>query len=155
MTVVVLMLALGGVGVLQAAIWIPLVHSRKRKSATFRAHLAEEMAAAGETFVIHPEQAVYRGCTGPYGKVRGNGMILLTNRRLVFRKMTGGEVDVPRDNIVGTRRSAVFLASRVGGATHLVISTNDPAEVGFVVNDLHVWERALGTHLSEGSGRTT
>lgn len=132
-----------GIGLLQAAVWIPLFGSWRRKSDAFLSDLRAEMTAAGERFVIEPERAVYRGCTGPYGKVRGNGTMLLTDRRVIFRKLTGGPVEVPVVRITEVGEAASFLASRVAGQTHLVISTSDPAQLGFFVTDLDAWRRAL------------
>lgn len=127
----------------QAAIWIPLTQRWRRQAKEFDVDLQQEMALSGERFVVAPEDAVYRGGSGHYSAVKGNGSMMLTDRRLLFRKRSGGLVDVPLSDIVSTHRSAGFQGSRVGGATHLVVVTSDPAEVGFFVKDLDAWERAL------------
>jgi hypothetical protein len=127
----------------QAAVWIPLLLVARAKKATFIAVLDAELAASGERIVAGPESAVYRGGSRPYSSVKGNGTIVLTDRRLIFRKLTGGRVDVPRSVIAEVRRSKGFRGSRVGGQTHLVVATTDPAELGFFVHDLDAWERAL------------
>jgi hypothetical protein len=71
--------------------------------------------------------------------------IILTDRRLIFRKLSGGLVEVPAQMIGGIRQAKTFRGSRVGGATHLVVTTTDSAEVGFFVNDITAWERALAS----------
>src|SRR3954452_11429963 len=96
MGVVLLVLAIvGGVGLIQAAIWVPLVRSWRRKTRRFESELDAEIEAAGQPVGIPREKAIYRGCSGTYGAVKGNGTILLTDRRLVFRKLSGGVVEVP------------------------------------------------------------
>ncbi len=141
--VLLVVLIVGGVGLIQAAVWIPLVRSWRRKSTNFLADLHTEADRSGERFVIGPEKAVYRGGTPPYGAVRGNGTIILTDRRLIFRKSSGGLVDVPRSRITAVHQAASFQHSRVAGSIHLIIATSDPAEVAFFVGDLAAWQRAL------------
>ena len=138
---------LSGIGLIQAAIWIPLIRSWRQRANRFLAEFRERAAASGERFIAGPESAVYRGGSGPYSAVKGNGTIILTNRRLVFRKLSGGLVEVPTHMICGIRQSKTFRGSRVGGATHLVVATTDPAEVGFFVQDIAAWERALDSSL--------
>lgn len=135
------------VGLVQAAIWIPLVRRWRKRSASFMEELHAELLTNGERMVIEPQSAVYRGATGPYGSVRGNGTILLTDRRLVFRKLTGGQVEVPLATVTGTHEAKSFNGSRVGGATHLVVDTNAPGQVAFFVNDRAQWANALATAI--------
>ena len=143
--VLLVVLSVGGVGLIQAAIWIPLIRKWRRRSAAFDTALQAEMLTSGERTIMGPERAIYRGATMTYGSVKGNGTILLTDRRLLFRKITGGVVEVPVAKITATRQESWFLRSKVGGRTHLVVETNDPAEVGFFVTDLAAWERALAS----------
>lgn len=137
------MVILLGVLVIQLAVWIPLIRRWRARSDRFVADLRAGAAVSGECFVAGPEKAVYRGGSGTYSAVKGNGTIVLTDRRLVFRKLSGGVVEVPTQVITGVRQSAAFRGSRVGGATHLVVTTNEQAEVGFFVEDAVTWERAL------------
>ncbi|MFN8017026.1 MAG: hypothetical protein U0P45_02765 [Acidimicrobiales bacterium] len=131
------------VGLVQAAIWVPLGLRWKRRNREFWEGFDADLAASGEQVARGPEDAIYRGATGTYGSVKGNGRLVLTDRRLVFRKATGGVVEVPRARITGTHEAKAFLGSRVGGRTHLVITTDDPAELGFFVDDLDAWASAL------------
>jgi hypothetical protein len=141
--VLLVLVILLGVVLIQAAVWILLIRSWRKRSNRFLAEFRARAAASGERFIAGPESAVYRGGTGPYSAVKGNGTIILTDRRLVFRKLSGGLVEVPAQMIVGIRQSKTFRGSRVGGATHLVVATTDSAEVGFFVKDITAWERAL------------
>lgn len=137
------LLILLGVVLVQTAILVPLVLTWRKRSDRYLADFRAAAAASGERIVAGPEKAVYRGGTGPHSSVKGNGTIILTDRRLVFRKLSGGLVEVPAKAITGVRRSKSFRRARVGGATHLVVATSEPAEVAFFVKDIAAWERAL------------
>ncbi len=144
MNVVVLVLSIMvAVALIQAAIWIPLARRWRRRTRTFWDQFHAEVTMTGERIVIPAQSAVYRGGTGPFSAVDGNGEIALTDRRLVFCKKTGGTVEVSVANIVGTRESKVFRGSRVGGATHFIVATADPAEIGFFVTDQAAWTTAI------------
>jgi hypothetical protein len=123
--------------VVQLAVWVPLLVIWRRRAAASIQDLEAQIRASGEKVLAGPEQAVYRGGTGGYSRVKGNGTIILTDRRLLFRKLAGGGVEVARPRIAGVSRS------RRGGNMHLVVTTTDPGEVAFVVKDLDAWERAL------------
>ena len=131
------------VGVVLAVVLVPMVRRGRAGSDEFVAALLAEAAATGEEVVAGPEPTNYRGRTGSHSSVKGNGTLVLTDRRLVFRKLTGGVEEVARSAIVGTRDERTFLGSRVGGQTCLVISTTEPAELGFFVRDLPAWHRHL------------
>ena len=137
--VVLLILA---IAVIQAAIWIPLIRWARRKTQQTLASMISEAEQSGERLVLGPESGVYRGGTGSYGKVKGNGAMLLTDRRLVFRKLMGAGVEIPTITITGSRRSKGFNGARTGGKTHLIVTTAE-AEVGFFVSDIDAWERAI------------
>ncbi len=144
MTVVALVLViLLAVASIQAAVWIPLLRRWRKRSAGFVDDVCAKADASGERFAAGPEPAVYRGGSRPYSAVKGNGTMILTDRRLVFRKLTGGMIEVATSNITGIRQEKSFRGSRVGGMTHLVVDTADPAEIGFFVTDLAAWQRAL------------
>ena len=132
-----------GVGLLQVGVLILLFRSWRTRMNRFLDDFRARADASGERFIAGPERAVYRGGTRPYSPVKGNGTIILTGRRLVFRKLSGGLVEVPTHVIGGVRQSKTFRGSRVGGATHLVVTTADSAEVGFFVKDITAWQRAL------------
>lgn len=143
---VLVLCIVGGIGLVQAAVWIPLFRRWRKRSRAFMDDFDAERCATGERIVIPPESAVYRGSKGSNGAfsaVKGNGTIVLTDRRLLFRKLTGGVVEVPLATITGTHESKSFHGSRVGGATHLVVETNAAGEVAFFVTDRTSWVNAL------------
>ncbi len=59
------------------------------------------------------ETAVFRGGTGTYPKVVGNGIIALTRRRLIFRMIVGKGVDFPLGTSPGSA-ARTFRRSVVG-----------------------------------------
>jgi hypothetical protein len=132
-----------GIGLIQAAFLILLIRAWRKRSKLFVEDFLARVAASGERVIAGPESAVYRGGSGPYSAVKGNGTMILTDRRLVFRKLSGGLVEVPVRMIGGIRESKGFRGSRVGGATHLVVTTTDSTEVGFFVKDITAWKRAI------------
>lgn len=144
MTVVLLVVGiLVLVGGILAAVLIPTLRRMQRGSDAFTEAFLAQAAASGETILAGPEAASYRGGTGSHSTVKGNGTLVLTDRRLVFRKLSGGEVEIPRAAITGIREEASFLGSRVGGQTCLVVETDEPAEVGFFVTDIARWRTLL------------
>ncbi|MFN8053680.1 MAG: hypothetical protein U0Q22_19760 [Acidimicrobiales bacterium] len=143
MKVVVLVLGiLLGVALIQALVWIPVVRSWRRTREAWTTEVHTEMLASGEHTVRGPERASYRGGSGSFSNVKGIGVLLLTDRRVLFRKTSGGVVEIERSAIVGTRRATSFNGSRVAGQTVLVVQVAG-AEAGFIVTDLDTWEQLL------------
>lgn len=133
--------------VLVAAVVVPvgvalavLVTVLVRKNRALHRDLEAELA--GSAVVLGPESAVYRGTTGDYPRVKGNGLIALTAQRLLFRKLLGAGLDIDRSGITGVRLSKSFNRSVVGGRTHLVVTTVS-GEVAFFVTDIDEWVHAL------------
>ena len=133
--------------VLAAAVVVPvgialavLVTLLVRKSRALHGEL--DALLAGATVVIGPESAVYRGTTGDYPRVKGNGLIALTSERLLFRKLAGAGLDVERSQITGVRTAKSFNRSVAGGRVHLVVVTAR-GDVGFFVDDVDEWVDAL------------
>ena len=141
--VVFVLLLAGGILLLQALIWIPIIVHLKRKSARLRTSLGEELAATGERATRGPESAVYRGATTGYPMVKGNGVVVLTDRRLIFRKLVGAGLEVPLDRVVGVREDKWFLGGYRSGRMHLILQTKDGAEVGFIFADHPAWMAAV------------
>ncbi len=143
MKVVALVLViLLGVVLIQAAIWIPVTRSWRRKRDAWTAGIHAEMLASGEHLVRGPERASYQGGSGAFSNIRGIGDLMLSDDRLLFRKTSGGVVEIDRSTITGTRRATSFNGSRVAGQTVLVVQLAG-AEVGFVVTDLDGWAATL------------
>jgi hypothetical protein len=101
--------------------------------------LSAELATTGERVLRGPEHGVYRGGTAGYSQVRGNGVVALTDRRLLCQKLVGGRIEVPIAAIAGTREATWFLRSAVTTQTHLILQLRDGSEVAFFVSDHPAW----------------
>lgn len=127
-----------------AAILVPFVLRWKRGRDEYWGAFDAEVAASGEQILLPVQSAIYRsGTRGSFSQTKGNGKIVLTTQRLLFRKITGGIVEVPTANIVGVHRSKSFNRSIVGGHEHLVVELADGTEVAYFVTDTDLWVRQL------------
>jgi hypothetical protein len=120
-----------------------------RRSRRIAAGLATELE--DENAVLGPETAVYRGGSGPYPRLKGKGLIVLTPRRLMFRILVGRDVDIRCAEITGVREAKRFRGAFVGGQMHLVVATAD-GEVAFFVADNAAWMAALARTAHVPSG---
>lgn len=149
MSVAVLVAAIvSAVGVVLASMWFAWLRPLVRRSNEWAANLGEELALTGERLLREPESALYRGGTKPHSAVKGNVKLALTNRRLIFRKLTGGLDEVSLAVVTGTRRAAWFRGARHHGRLHLVLETNEPGEIGFLVRDMESWELAINRAIA-------
>jgi hypothetical protein len=117
-----------------------LVRWLRGKSRTAHAELAAELDR--EPALRGPEPAVYRGSTGSYPRVSGNGQLALTANRLLFRKLVGRPVDVPVHSITGVTTARAFNGSVRAGVTHLIVHTAT-GDLGYYVRDLDPWVAAI------------
>ena len=136
----VLLLVLG-IAALQALIWIPIIVWLRRRYRDALGLLSAETQS--ENVLRPPEKARYRGATAPnYPGVSNNGVIALTERRLVFLTVTGKSIEIPGSEIRGIHQAKVFKSSVVGGKTHLVVEVPG-GEVAFYVSDNAAWITAI------------
>lgn len=119
---------------------VPIVIIAKRGSRRIRAELPAMLA--GEPALAGPENALYRSGSGPYPKVKGNGVLVLTEQRLVFRILIGRSIDIPLGEITGVREAKTFQGNWSGGRQHLIVQTG-AGEVGFFVEDNAAWIAAI------------
>jgi hypothetical protein len=137
----IVLLVLGILGA-QAILWVLVLLWLKRKAASAAIAVHDQLARSGEHIERAPESAVYRGASSRFSKVKGNGVIALTDRRLVFRKLFGSEIEVARGEIVALREDKWFLRAYCG-RTHLILKLADDTEIGFIVRDHAAWMAAL------------
>ena len=112
--------------------------------------LVDEIAQSGEKIVLEPESALYRGGTESYSRVKGNGVIALTSKRLMFQKLIGGEVEVRIADIVSIAEDKWFLGAYQNGRQHLILELKDGSKVGFMVNNHTHWMEAVRETLAKG-----
>jgi hypothetical protein len=144
-------LILFAVALAQAAIWVPLLLWIRSRSNRWEADFRHDLGMSGETIVRGPERAMYQGATSGYSRVGGNGVIVLTHRRLLFRKVTGGIIEVPVDQITGLSEAKTFLRRWRGGRPFLIVKLASGAELGFLVGDHAAWRAALDERVHAGS----
>lgn len=114
-----------------------------------RRNLAE--AIGDERVLLGPVAASYRGATGPYPRVKGNGTIALTPTRLLLRMVVGGPVDVNLDQVRRVSTARTFGGSFVPGQTHLVVHTRE-GELAYFVPDADRWRAVVEAALPQGAG---
>lgn len=141
-----LILLLGGV-VLGG---IPLLLLRHLRALHRRAlaEWGEAFAEAGETVIVPFERGSYRGARERYGRVKCNGHIALTDRRIVFLKLAGKPVEVPLEAVTDATLEDWFLGCRNYLAVHLVVRLRDGNQVGYYVPDPERWRETLKQHAS-------
>lgn len=105
-----------------------------------RRDLAE--AIGDEQVLLGPASASYRGSTGGYPRVKGNGTLALTPTRLLCRMVVGGPVDVDLGAVTGVSTAKTFGGSFVGGQTHLVVHTA-AGDLAWYVPDHERWRAAI------------
>jgi len=131
------------------ALVLGLVFAWLRRRLALLAHAMRDHAIQlGERFVIEPQSALYRGGKGYFSKVKGNGVIALTDKRLLFRKAIGQGMEIPLDQIAEVSESKWFMGSYRGGGMHLVLRLRDGVEVGFMVRDHQAWMNALQSAIA-------
>ena len=136
MSAIQIVILVGSILIALAIVLAVLIVWLRRKSSAARTRLSAELAI--EPPIRGPEAGVYRGSTGSYPQVAGNGQIALTQRRLIFRKAVGVGVDVPLAAINGVRTAKSFNRSVVGGRIHLVVQTR-AGEVAYFVSNTEEW----------------
>ena len=129
--------------VVEAAMFVFALRWAKRRMQERTQALVDDMGQSGEKLVLGPESALYRGGTGDFSRVKGSGVIALTPKRLVFRKLVGGEVEVPLNEIASVSENKWFLAAYHNGRQHLILELTDGTKVGFMVKDHQRWMEAV------------
>jgi hypothetical protein len=105
--------------------------------------LREEVDRLGEEWVIPLEGASYRGARHTYGRVKGNGVVGLTRRRVVFEPLLGTGFSVPLARVTEVRVMRWFLGAARARGRHVVLVLDDGNEVGFFFRDHERWLRAF------------
>jgi len=111
---------------------------KKRKIAD----LFRQMKLSGATFVITPEYASFRGATNTYGRVKCDGVIGLTDRKVIFMPMVGKKIEIPLNNIKDITEEKTFLGNIRPGMSFLVLHGNN-VDIGFFVRDNLKWQNAI------------
>ncbi len=96
---------------------------------------------SGELIQIQPQSAIFRGADRDFGNVKGNGVILLTDKRILFKKLTGQEMFLERGHITRVASDDNFKGetSLAAGGRHLIVTTKDGNRIGFLVKHVDNW----------------
>ncbi|MFZ1985968.1 MAG: hypothetical protein WAU91_16235, partial [Desulfatitalea sp.] len=138
-------LLVAGIFLIQAMVWIAVFRWVKMKTEALKSHISAQASGGTEGFVIGPKSALFRGSDARFGNVKGNGVICLTENRLLFEKLTGQRIELNRAEIVSTTVEKSFkgkLSFGTGGR-HLVITTKDGNRIGFLVRDAETWSEKI------------
>ena len=132
---------------INALIWITIIYWLKRRIEVIKNKMREEHDSGDGKFIIEPISALYRGADMHFGNVKGNGVICLTEKRLIFNKVTGQKIEIKRAEI----KEAIVEESFKGKSSfatrgkHLIIKTMDGNRVGFLLRDAEAWSRKIMT----------
>lgn len=81
-------------------IWIMMFLWMKKKIGRLVKEFYERTNKAGDEIVLSPQSCLYRGSDSQFGNIRGNGIICITKKRLMFEKLTGQRIEIDRSQIV-------------------------------------------------------
>lgn len=140
-TALFVVVLVAGILAAQLMAWSLIVVWFRRRRRVIASRLESDIAA--ETVIRSPEPGTYRGATiVGYPMVNNDGMIALTQQRLVFHTLTGKVIEVPVTDITGVREAEVFKRAVKAGRQHLIIQTSS-GDIGFYVNDNAAWIASL------------
>jgi hypothetical protein len=148
--IVWVILAVLAVLAVQVALWTALMSWMKARLAQMAEALRERLEASGQRITLGPTAGVYRGGTGTYPRVKGNGVAVLTDERLIFCRVMGTEIEVPLALVTGVREARWFRRAAVPGRLHVILQLLDGQEVGFLLKDHPGWTRALRASIDKG-----
>lgn len=125
-------------------VWIFVFWWIKRKTIM----LQDIMRRSQESIIIGPEPGVFKGSSNRFGMLRSNGVIMLTEKMLIFKKLLGSEICIPVSDIIKVSKSAHFLGSSSSKNEYMILKLNDGTLIGLIVKDIGHWMRELSTGAS-------
>lgn len=130
---------------LVVAVWLGLLWWIRKTTLKVIDELAAAARERGETIRLSPQVAVFRGADSEFGNIKGTGAIILTSRKLTFRKLTGQVIEIDVADIVKTYVSKSFkgAVSLGTGGEHLVVETGNGNRIGFLLRDTRKWAAML------------
>jgi hypothetical protein len=135
----------GGVALIQAAVWIPIVRKLRRLPAEVQA----DLEARGEKIVIPAGRGQYRGGTGHFPKVAGLGVVALTRQVLCFRRLGGKTIEIPVGEIASVRADRWFRRAAAGGRIDVFVKSTSGDEVAFSVANHAYWKSEIERLVGE------
>lgn len=134
----------------QAALWISIVLWLRRRTSALKRALWDECIRAGEIVTLRPRSAVFQGAVTGEGIVRGNGVLIVTEKRLIFRRILGRGIEIARSEIAGVsdRLKRRSRAAKGASGEIVVIHTNDKNQYSFLLPDAVMVRKALAQKIS-------
>ena len=108
----------------------------------------QELVMRGEPPILGPEPAHFAPGEG-FGVVRTDGALALTERQLVFRKVLGGEVELPLADIARLGETNAYRGHWRAGWQYIVVSLQDGREAAFVTRNNARWLAELKARTEE------
>ena len=141
MTMVYIIIAVAGLLLIQAAVWILRIRKMHKNTLVLARKLRDECREAGKKLLIGPQLALYRSIGSTISDVRDNGIICLTDQDVLFEKLTGQRTDISRADIeeVTIEDTPADRAARATGGRFMIIRTKDDNRIGFIIRDADKW----------------
>lgn len=138
-------LVIAGVVAAVICIWAVSLLWLRQKTQKLAHEFQERAREMGEKVIIDPQSCVYRGADSEYGNVKGNGVIALTNKRIMFKKLTGQQIEIQRSHISSASIENNYKGETAfaTGARHLVVETSNGNRIGFLVKNAERWIEKL------------
>ena len=112
------------------------------------ADLKRILEQSGAILLVGPEIGFYQGMIRRIISTETYGVIALTDRRLVFRRPIGGNIDIPLSQIAEISENKWFAGNYRGGYKFLILKLADGTEKAFQVKHHDGWMQALGSIVS-------
>ena len=110
----------------------------------------ERSTSAHERFLVSPQNAGYSGGPRRFGWVKGSGVLALTDRRVIFRRVFGGLLEIELADIASVSEAAWYRGMYKAGRRHVILHLKEGAKVAFMVRDASPWLEAFDKALTKG-----
>lgn len=121
----------------------------KRKMEIAKDEIIRMIQLSGDKVKIPPERGSFRGATNKLGRIKSDGIIALTDKKLIFQKALSAVFEIDLADVVEITTDAKFLGAWRAGATHLILNLINDERVGFYVADLEKWKNELSSLLKK------
>lgn len=139
--VILVLVVVAGVNALVWGLLIFLLSSRSRK-------LSQDLANSGESVLMGPVRGLLQTMRGVVS-LRTGGVVALTERRIVFLKPLGGELEIPLSAIKNVTTSTWFAGNYRGGREWLIIERLDGSKMAFMVSNAGIWACAMQARIAD------
>jgi hypothetical protein len=107
------------------------------------------LARSDEKLVIGPETGHYTAMIRGIIATQSYGVIALTDRRLIFRKPIGRDIEIPLSQIAEVSENKWWAGNYRNGRLFLIVKLADGRETAFQVKNHERWMRELRSRLAQ------